>query len=65
MTLVDFNEQFFNIFMKIESETVTVFNGCGNKQSFPIDQEIASAIIANFENVSVPSQYAIYEKTIL
>lgn len=51
--------------MKIEIETITVLNSGENKQSFPIDQEIASAIIANFENVSVPSQYAIYEKTIL
>lgn len=56
VTFVDFNEQFFNILMKIENETITVRIRDEKKQSFPVDQEIVSAIIANFKNVSVPSQ---------
>ena len=57
VSFVDFNEQFFNILMKIENGSITVFIRDANEPYSPMDQELVSALIANFEKVSVPSQF--------
>jgi len=54
---VDLNEQFFNILMKIENGSITVVIRDENEPYSPMDKVLVSALIANFEKVSVPSQF--------
>ena len=57
VSFIDLNEEFFNILMKIENGSITVAIRDENEPYSPMDKELVSALIANFEKVSVPSQF--------
>ena len=57
VSFIDLSEKFFNILMKIENGSITVVIRDENEPYSPMDKELVSALIANFEKVSVPSQF--------
>ena len=54
---VDFNEQFFNILMKIENGRITILVRDDSQPDYPFDQDLVAAVILNFKNVSVPPRF--------
>lgn len=65
VTFVDFNEQFFNILMKIDNSSITVLKRDENEPYSPMDIELVSTVMANFEKVSVPSNFTCHDNSIL
>ena len=65
VTFVDFNEQFFNISMKIDNSSITVLKRDENEPYSPMDIELVSTVMANFEKVSVPSNFTCHDNSIL
>ena len=65
VTFVDFNEQFFNILMKIDNNSITVLKRDEYEPYSPMDIELVSTVIANFEKVSVPSNFTCHDNSIL
>ena len=54
---VDFNEQFFNILMKVENGRITILVRDDSQPEYPFDQELVEAVMSNFKNVLVPTQF--------
>lgn len=65
VTFVDFNEQFFNILMKIDNNSITVLKRDEYEPYSPMDIELVSTVMANFEKVSVPSNFTCHDNSIL
>lgn len=64
VTFVDFNEQFFNILMKIDNSSITVLTRDESEPYSTMDIELLSTVMANFEKVSVPSNFTCHDKSI-
>lgn len=57
VTYVDFNEQFFNILMKVENGRITFLVRDDDSERHPYDKELVSAVSSNFKDVLVPKRF--------
>lgn len=57
VTYVDFNEQFFNILMKVENGRITFLVRDDDIERNPYDNELVSAVSSNFKDVLVPTRF--------
>ena len=57
VSYVDFNEQFFNILMKVENGRITILVRDDSQPEYPFDKELVKAVMSNFKNVLVPTQF--------
>lgn len=57
VTYVDFNEQFFNILMKVEKGRITFLVRDEDIKCNPYDEELVSEVISKFNDVVVPTRF--------